>query len=255
MTITVSPDKGYELGKLTVTDKDGKTIPVTAKGNGKYTFTMPAGKVTVAASFSAADWTLSYRDCPKDKTCPIYPFTDAKTTDWYHDGVHFCLENKLMVGYGDNSFQPNSGTSRAMIAAMLWRLNGSPAAKSDVSFTDVPNGKWYTEAIRWAASEGVAQGYGNGTFGPNDTMTREQMATILYRYAKNSGYDVSVGENTNILSYSDAADVAEYAIPAMQWACGSGMVQGSGNALQPKNSTTRAQMATMMMRFCAEIVK
>lgn len=259
VTITVTPDKGYELGKLTVTDKNGKTISVTAKGNGQYTFTMPAGSVTVTASFVETDWNLAYRNCPKDSTCPIWPFTDAKTTDWYHDGVHFCLENGLMVGYGNNIFQPDAGTTRAMITVMLWRLNGSPVVNYAMNFEDVKADAWYTEAIRWAASEGVAAGYGNGKFGPDDAMTREQMVTILWRYAQYKGYDVSVGEDTNILSYDDAATVAQYAVPAMQWACGSGMVtgktQGSGMILDPKGSTTRAQMATMMMRFCAEIVK
>ncbi len=259
VTITVTPDKGYELGKLTVTDKNGKTISVTAKGNGQYTFTMPASGITVMASFAETDWDLAYRNCPKDSTCPIWQFTDAKTTDWYHDGVHFCLENGLMVGYGNNIFQPDTGTTRAMIAVMLWRLNGSPVVNYAMNFEDVKADAWYTEAIRWAASEGVAAGYGNGKFGPDDTMTREQMVTILWRYAQYKGYDVSVGEDTNILSYDDATTVAQYAIPAMQWACGSGMVTGKtqngGMTLAPKGSTTRAQMATMMMRFCAEIVK
>ena len=142
---------------------------------------------------------------------------------------------------------------------MLWRLNGSPVVNYAMSFDDVKAGAWYTEAIRWAVSEGIAFGYGNGNFGPDDVVTREQMVTILYRYAKSKGYDVSVGENTNILSYDDAFSVAQYAIPAMQWACGSGMVTGQKHAgsmiLDPQGSTTRAQMATMMMRFCAEIAK
>ena len=261
VTITVAPDDGYELDKLSVKDKNGKEIAITAKGNGKYTFTMPAGTVTIKGTFKSAEWNIGYVDCPKDNTCPIWPYTDAKTTDWYHDGVHFCLENGLMVGYGDNIFQPNAPTTRAMLIVMLWRLNGSPVVNYALDFADVKEGTWYTEAVRWAKSEGVAGGYGNGKFGPNDTLTREQMVTMLFRYARYKGYDVSVGEDTNILSFDDATTVAEYAIPAMQWACGSGVVggkdaaDGSGLILDPKGSTTRAQMATMVMRFCAEIVK
>ncbi len=255
VTITVTPDKGYELNKLTVTDKDGKTVSVTAKGSGQYTFAMPAGSVTVAASFSETDWDLAYRDCPKDNTCPIWPFTDAKPTDWYHDGVHFCLENKLMVGYGANTFKPDNSTSRAMLTVMLWRLSGSPTVNYAMPFSDVDSGKWYTEAVRWAASSKVVTGFTDDTFRPDAAVTREQMAAVLYRYAQSKDYDVSVGENTNILSYADAESVSAYAIPAMQWACGSGMIQGTNGSLNPKNSTTRAQMATMMMRFCAEIVK
>ena len=261
VTITVDPDDGYELDQLMVTDKNGNKIPVTAKGDGKYTFTMPAGEVTIEATFKSAEWNIGYVGCPKDNTCPIWPYTDAKTTDWYHDGVHFCLENGLMVGYGDNIFKPNAHTTRSMLIVMLWRLNGSPVVNYALDFADVKEGTWYTEAVRWAKSEGVAGGYGNGKFGPNDTLTREQMVTMLYRYAQYKGYDVSVGEDTNILSFGDATTVAEYAIPAMQWACGSGVVggtaaaDGSGLILDPKGSTTRAQMATMVMRFCAEIVK
>ena len=261
VTITVAPDDGYELDKLSVKDKNGKEIAITAKGNGKYTFTMPAGSVTVKASFKESVWNRGYGDCPKDNTCPIWPYTDAKTTDWYHDGVHFCLENGLMVGYGDNIFQPNAPTTRAMLIVMLWRLNGSPVVNYALDFADVKEGTWYTEAVRWAKSEGVAGGYGNGKFGPDDTLTREQMVVMLYRYARYKGCDVSVGEDTNILSFGDATTVAEYAIPAMQWACGSGVVggkdatDGSGLILDPKGSTTRAELATMVMRFCAEIVK
>ena len=261
VTVTVTPDKDYELDKLSVKDKNGKEIAITAKGNEKYTFTMPAGKVTVEVTFKSAEWNIGYVGCPKDNTCPIWPYTDAKTTDWYHDGVHFCLENGLMVGYGDNIFKPNAHTTRSMLIVMLWRLNGSPVVNYALDFADVKEGTWYTEAVRWAKSESVAGGYGNGKFGPNDTLTREQMVMMLYRYARYKGCDVSVGEDTNILSFGDATTVAEYAIPAMQWACGSGVVggkdaaDGSGLILDPKGSTTRAQMATMVMRFCAEIVK
>ena len=204
---------------------------------------------------------MDYRDCTANTACPIWPYTDADAKAWYHDGVHFCLENGLMVGYSDGIFQPNAPTTRSMLVVMLWRLNGSPVVNYALDFDDVAEDAWYTEAVRWAKSEGVAGGYGNGKFGPNDTLTREQMVAMLYRYTQYKGYDVSVGEDTNILSFDDATTVAEYAIPAMQWACGSGVVggkdaaDGSGLILDPKGSTTRAQMATMVMRFCAEIVK
>ena len=251
VTITVAPDSGYTLDKLTVTAKDGKEIPVTAKGNGKYTFTMPAGKVTVSASF------VKIGDAPCGRAdCPAGRFTDTSVTAWYHDGVHYCVENGLMVGYGNESFRPNGSTTRAMFTVMLWRLNGSPVVNYALDFADVEEGAWYTEAVRWAAPEGVAGGYGNGKFGPNDTLTREQMVTILWRYAKQKNVDVSVGEDTNILSYNDAFSVGEYAIPAMQWACGSGTVQGTTDGrLDPKGSATRAQAAAILMRYCENIVK
>ena len=259
VTITAVPDEGYRIGKLTVTDKDGNTVLVTSKGDGRYAFVMPAGKVVVEVSFEQADWSLGYRDCPKDDTCPIWPFSDATTADWYHDGVHFCLESGLMVGFGNNIFQPDTSTTRAMLTVMLWRLNGSPVVDYNMDFDDVPADAWYTEAIRWAACEGVAMGYDNGKFGPDDVVTREQTATILWRYIQHEGYDVDAWESADIGSYSDADSVAQYAVPAMRWACGSGMIagvdQGGGAIIDPQGSTTRAQMATMMMRFCAEIVK
>ena len=234
-------------------------IGYTKKSSGGHTEGGHTSSSTIVRPSKNTGWKLSYRDCPRDRTCPIWPFTDASTTEWYHDGVHFCLENGLMVGYGSNTFQPDAGTTRGMIAVMLWRLNGSPVVNYAMSFDDVKAGAWYTEAIRWAVSEGIAFGYGNGKFGPDDVVTREQMVAILYRYAQRKGYDVSVGENTNILSYDDAFSVAQYAIPAMQWACGSGMVTGQKHAgsmiLDPQGTTTRAQMSTMMMRFCAEIAK
>ena len=156
---------------------------------------------------------------------------------------------------------PFVGGHLLFISLMLWRLNGSSVVNYALDFADVKEGTWYTEAVRWAKSEGVAGGYGNGKFGPNDTLTREQMVMMLYRYARYKGCDVSVGEDTNILSFGDATTVAEYAIPAMQWACGSGVVggkdatDGCGLILDPKGSTTRAELATMVMRCCAEIVK
>ena len=259
MTITVTPDRGYALGRLTVTGRGGRAVSVTARGSGRYTFLMPAGGVTVAASFVEAGWDLAYRDCMRDGSCPIRPFTDASPADWYHDGVHFCLENGLMVGYSGAAFRPDAGTTRAMLVVMLWRLNGSPVVNYAMDFEDIRPDAWYAEAVRWAASEGIVRGYGNGKFGPSDTLSREQMAAILWRYAKYKGYDVSVGESTNILSYDDVSALSQYAIGAMQWACGSGMVTGKaqdgGMVLEPKGGATRAQMATMLMRFCAEIVK
>lgn len=252
--VTVTPDEGYELDTLKVTDSKGNEIALTDNGDGTYTFKMPYGSVTVNATFRKIA-------CAKDATCPISSFTDASATAWYHDGVHYCIDNGLMTGYGNGVFKPNADTTRAMITVMLWRLNGSPVVNYLLDFEDVEEGQWYTEAIRWAKSEGIATGYGNGYFGTNDAITREQMVTILWRYAQYKGIDVSVGEDTNILSYNDAFDVAEYAIPAMQWACGSGMVQGmndpdgEGMILAPGSKGTRAQIATMMMRFCTEIIK
>ena len=203
--------------------------------------------------------TTGYRTCLKEGTCPIWPFTDAVPSAWYHDGVHYCLENGLMRGVSGGKFLPDGSTTRAQLVTILWRLEGSPTTTGAVRFGDTAGGAWYTEAVRWAAGCGVVKGYDNGCFGPNDAVTREQMAAILYRYAQHKGYDVSAGKDTNILSFDDAFAVSEYAIPAMQWACGSGMVHGiardGGMALAPRDTTTRAQTATLLTRFQSAFAK
>ena len=199
------------------------------------------------------DSSAAYTVCAKDDSCPIGAFGDLTAAAWYHDGVHYCLENGLMRGVSGGKFLPDGSTTRAQLVTILWRLEGSPKTTGAVRFGDTAGGAWYTEAVRWAAGCGVVKGYDNGCFGPNDAVTREQMAAILYRYAQHKGYDVSAGEDTNILSFDDALTVSEYAIPAMQWACGSGMVNGIAQEgemfLAPKDTTTRAQIATLMMRF------
>lgn len=203
--------------------------------------------------------TTGYRTCLKEGTCPIWPFTDAVPSAWYHDGVHYCLENGLMRGVSGGKFLPDGSTTRAQLVTILWRLEGSPKTTGAVRFGDTAGGAWYTEAVRWAAGCGVVKEYDNGCFGPNDAVTREQMAAILYRYAQHKGYDVSAGKDTNILSFDDAFAVSEYAIPAMQWACGSGMVHGiardGGMALAPRDTTTRAQTATLLTRFQSAFAK
>ncbi|MBP3634698.1 MAG: InlB B-repeat-containing protein [Oscillospiraceae bacterium] len=248
VTIKPDPDPGYEVDDVIVTDENGRPIRVTDNGDGTYSFRQPDGKVEITVTFKEVG-----ADCERDYTCPMNGYTDLDRYAWYHDGVHFCLENDLMNGISSNRFDSNGTTTRAMIVTILWRLEGEPVVNYAMDFSDVAANMWYTEAIRWAASEGIVEGYGD-TFGPNDSITREQMAAIMWRYAKYKGHDVSVGENTNILSYDDAFDVAEWAIPAMQWACGADLINGveSGRAvyLKPADNTTRAQAAAILHRFC-----
>ena len=189
--------------------------------------------------------------CPKDATCPIAQFSDTAVDFWWHDGIHFCLENGLMNGVGGSEFDPTGTTSRAMVATILWRIAGSPVVNYQISFTDVEDGKWYTEAIRWASAVGIITGYPDGTFQPAKDVTREELATILYRADAALGNDVSVDENTNFLSFEDFWDVNEYAKPAMTWALDRGVVQGkTGGVIDPQGTATRAETATMFMRFC-----
>ena len=168
--------------------------------------------------------------------------------------MRYVYENGLMNGISDTAFDPNGTMNRAMLVTILHRQAGEPQSAAAASFDDVASGTWYTEAVRWAAAEGLVTGMTETAFAPDAPITREQFATILYRYAQQSGADVSVGENSNILSYSDALEISEYAIPAMQWACGAGIVEGSGANLNPQGQATRAVAATMLMRYFEEFI-
>ena len=242
VTLTAIPDEGYELDTLTVTDSKGNEIDLTHKGGNEYTFKMPAGRVEIEVSFREIAVEL--------------PFTDVPEGAWYADAAAYVYEHGLMAGTSATTFAPDATTSRSMIATILWRMAGSPVVNYAMNYTDVAQGQWCSEAIRWAASEGIVGGYGNGLFGTNDPITREQFAAMLYRFAQEQGYDVSIGENTNILSYTDVADLSEYAISAMQWAVGAGIINGTGDGstLSPHGQATRAQAAVMLMRFCEEYV-
>ena len=184
------------------------------------------------------------------------PFTDVPEGYWAYDAIQYVYGEGLMAGTSGSAFSPEGTTTRGQIVTILWRLSGSPVVNYRMDFSDVDPAAYYGEAIRWATSEGIVGGYGGGVFGPNDPITREQLATMLWRYAQTEGYDVSVGEDTNILSYTDAFDVAEYAISAMQWACGAGVINGTGDGstLTPQGQATRAQAAVMLQRFCEKYV-
>ena len=196
--------------------------------------------------------------CKKDGDCPLAAYPDLAATAWYHDGIHYCLENGLMQGVPGGAFQPGGDTTRAQLVTILWRQEGCPAVKGEIGFRDVRDGAWYADAVRWAAVEGIMRGY-DGRFAPDDTVSREQMATVLYRYAKYKGADVNADGGADISGFADGAAVSRYAGPAMEWAYGNGLVSGvpqdGGTVLAPKDTTTRAQMAVLMMRFYTEFMK
>lgn len=242
ITITLSPDKGYKLDKLTVTDGSGKTVSTVKKSDTVYTFTMPASAVKVGVSYVKATETPSETK-----------FNDVSANDWFASAVDYVTGKGMMNGTADNTFSPKANTTRGMIVTVLYRLENQPST-SAASFTDVDSGAYYANAVAWANANGIVSGYGSGKFGPNDKVTREQLAAILYRYAQYKKYDVSVGEDTNILSYNDAQSISTYAIPAIQWACGAGVVTGkSGSKLDSKGNATRAEVAAMLMRFCENV--
>lgn len=243
ITITVNPEEGYELDTLTVLDKDSNKINVKEETATKYTFTMPGSKVTVNAAFKQ-----SGEPTPSDM-----PFTDVSSNEWYYDAVKYVYDNGMMNGIDSTTFSPNNTTTRGMIVTILHRLEGEPSAAA-AGFTDVASGQWYTDAIAWAAANDIVNGYSETEFGPNDTITREQMAAILYRYASFKGYDVTA--TASLSDYTDAALISGYATAAMQWANAEGLITGVTNTtLNPQGNATRAEVATILMRFCETIAK
>ena len=236
-------------GTLTVTDANGKSVALTDLGSGKYTFKMPSAKVSVGFK------TTADQPCDGGKDCPSAPFTDVDTAKWYHLSVDYVLTHKMMNGVSSRAFAPNANLTRGMLVQILYNLEGKPKGTA-ANFSDVQADAWYAEAVGWAASNKVVTGYADGTFRPNAAVTREQAAAILYRYAKSKGIDVSVGENTNILSYVDVQQASEYAIPALQWAVGAGVLNGkNGGRLAPTGTATRAEIAAIMQRWCENIIK
>lgn len=240
ITITLSPDKGYKLDKLTVTDGSGKTVSTVKKSDTVYTFTMPASAVNVGVSYVKADETPSETK-----------FNDVSANDWFASAVDYVTGKGMMNGTADNTFSPKANTTRGMVVTVLYRLENQPST-SAASFTDVASGAYYANAVAWANANGIVSGYGSGKFGPNDKVTREQLAAILYRYAQYKKYDVS-GANS-LDGYADAQSVSSYAVPALQWANAAGVVTGkSGSKLDPKGNAARAEVAAMLMRFCENV--
>ena len=219
VTLTVTPDDGYMLDTLTVTDSQGRALQVRDRGDGEYTFTMPASRVTVDAVFAKAPAAL--------------PFADVAADHWAVREISWALEHGYMNGTSTATFNPGGTVSRQQVWMILARMSGY-------------NPEDMAAARAWAMANGISDGTN-----PGGAVTRQQLAALLYRFAVQNGYDVSVGENTNILSYTDAAQLSEYAIPAMQWACGAGIINGTGDGstLSPQGSATRAQLAVMLYRW------
>ena len=248
ITVTHEAKKDQKLSGFSVVyaaeDGTKEKIPTVARKD-SVTFTVN--------HFS--NYILTYSDpgdCAKDDNCPMSAFSDLNMNQWYHDGVHWALENGFMNGLGDGKFGPDDNTNRAMIVTMLHRLEGTPKVGNELTFTDVKEGEWYSEAIRWAAANGIVGGYGDGRFGPEDTLTREQLAVILCRYARYKGIDTAAGELKPLNGFNDAAAVSEWAVKEMRWAVDEGIINGVGNdTISPKTSATRAQVATMLMRYSA----
>ena len=237
VTLTVKPDESYALDTLTVTDKKGSEIKLTDKGDGKYTFTMPASAVVVQATFTAESSSL--------------PFTDVSVNDWFYDAVAYVFDNGLMDGTAGTAFSPLMTTNRARVVTILWRLAGSPEPDAAPAFSDVAADSWYTDAVAWASENGIVKGYSDTVFAPDDTVTREQLATILYRYVQHTGGGFQ-GAWAFPLDYADADQVSDWAYEAMCWCTMKSIINGvGGNTLNPQGSATRAEVAQILMNFSA----
>lgn len=182
VTITPKPDTGYQMDEILVTDQNGKKLELKDNGDGTCTFVQPKGKVTIETTFTEAA-------CDGGKDCPSTAYRDVPVSAWYHEAVDYAIENELMKGYSTSAFGPNDTLTRAMMVQILWNLEGQPVVNYAMQYTDVDTDAWYAEAVRWASSEQIVMGYSEAQFGPEDSITREQMAAVLYRYAQYQDYD------------------------------------------------------------------
>lgn len=244
VTITVYPNDGYELDELVVTDSRGNEIDLDARSATRFTFTMPSGKVTVEASF--------VREGGQTQT-PQTTFADVPASAWYCDAVEYVYENGLMSGVSGGRFAPDETLTRAMLVQTLYAMEGRPAAAS-AGFADVASGDWYASAVNWAAANGVVSGVSETGFGPNNALTREQLALILYRFAQYKGYDVT--GTSDLAAYADGSSVSGWAAEAMGWAVDAGLISGvGGNQIAPTGTASRAQVAQILMNFCENVAR
>lgn len=182
------------------------------------------------------------------------PFKDVFVSDWYYDAVKYAVDKQMFTGTSETTFSPNANMTRAMLVTVLHRMEGRPAVNAANNFRDVKNGQWYTEAILWANARNIVTGYGNGLFGIDDPVTREQMAAILYRYAQAKGFNTAALDDLG--GYTDAPSVSQWALEAMKWAVGQGLINGTTETtLSPGGTATRAQVATILMRFAENLAR
>ena len=241
VTITATPDLGFALESLTVLDSRGNEIALTDKGGGKYTFTMPSRKVTVQASFTPA---------------PL-PFEDVAPGAWYESAVRYAYFHNIMEGMSETEFAPATALTRAMAVQILYNLEGQPDLSDEnlgYPYEDVDAQAWYGDAVYWARITGVATGYGDGTFQPGDSITRQEFAQMLYNYAKYKGYDLSA--EGDLSTFPDANSIADWAEAAMSWANGNELINGHDDGtLEPDGTATRAQAASILMQFDQNLVE
>ena len=255
ITLTITPDKGYVVDKIEIVDLEGDKIDAKKVDDedGKYTFRMANCDVTVTVTFKEEGKTTEDTDKEEDKDdesteTTELNFTDVKESDWFFKGVEYVVDKGIMSGVSENEFAPSGKLTRAMLVQMLYNMESRPACDAENAFMDVPVGQWYTDAVIWANDAKIVSGMGEGLFAPNMEITREQMVAMLYNYAKYKGYDVTA--SADLSKFADNASVSTWAQPAMQWAVAEGYISGMGdNQLAPQGTATRAEIASVIMRF------
>ena len=255
ITLTITPDDGYEVDKIEIVDDEGDKIDAkkVEDKDDKYTFRMANCDVTVTVTFKEEGKTTEDTDKEEDKDdesteTTELNFTDVKESDWFFKGVAYVVDKGVMSGVSENQFDPSGKLTRAMLVQMLYNMESRPACDAENAFMDVPVGQWYTDAVIWANDAKIVSGMGDGLFAPNMEITREQMVAMLYNYAKYKGYDVTA--SADLSAFADTASVSTWAQPAMQWAVAEGYISGMGDSqLAPQGTATRAEIASVIMRF------
>ncbi len=247
VTVTVTPDTGYKLDKLTATDKNDKDVALTQGDNGTYTFTMPNSKVTLSATYvSDGSQPTPTPPAPSDSE----KFVDVPKDAWYHDAVYWAVDKGITEGTDETHFSPNASCTRAQMVTFLWRAAGEPTPANNVNpFTDVDGDAYYYNAVLWGVDKGIVKGTSETTFSPNATVTRAQTVAFLYRYEQSKGGGFT-GAWAFPLDYSDAADVPDWAYEAFCWMTMHNVVQGSDGKLLPNDKCLRSQIVTMLDRYC-----
>ena len=246
-TFRIKAKAGYEIEDVLV---DGESVGAVSA----YTFENVKEKHTLEVKVVKTE-EGSKEEKPTNPVKPEENYSDVTSASWYSTAVDYATKKGLMSGTGNNEFSPELNTTRGMIVTILHNLEGKPSAVKG-AFSDVLDTAYYANAVAWAGENSIVTGYGDGKFGPNDVITREQLATILYKYANYKGYGTKASENSNVANFSDAKAVSDYAISAFNWACGEKLINGMGdNSLNPKGNATRAQVATILMHFCEKYAK
>lgn len=239
VTVNIAPEDGYALDNIQVQASNNENVKLSGVRSNRMMFTMPNAPVNVRAAFKQLSvYSGSFYSLP---------FSDVRTSDWFYQAVHYVFSQALMTGESQTLFNPNGNLNRAMLVVTLHRMENQPRLFTEAGFRDVPAEQWYSEAVVWAKASGIVTGNEDGRFAPNEEITREQVAAILYRYAQFKGLDVSA--KGDLSGFADSAAVSGWAKEAMQWAVGAGLLNGDNGSLKPAAGATRAEVAMILMRF------